>query len=133
MALHLAEHFAHAPERLRLFEAVGDGRVGDEAAFAAPAPGCPRITSRRPLARCEESSISTYQGCGVAERIAAAGGVAQHEFDAGARHQLEAGDVAAGVLRGDVEQIERGLRRSEARRRRSRPRAAAAPGAAPPR
>ncbi len=35
MALHLAEHFADAPEGLGLFEAVGDGGVGDEAALQA--------------------------------------------------------------------------------------------------
>jgi hypothetical protein len=30
VTLHLAEHFADAPERLGLFEAVGDGGVLDE-------------------------------------------------------------------------------------------------------
>ena len=35
MPLHLAEHFADAPERLRLIEALGDGRVGDESALHA--------------------------------------------------------------------------------------------------
>ena len=35
VALHLAEHLADAPEALGLFEALGRGRVGDQAALKA--------------------------------------------------------------------------------------------------
>src|SRR5215470_11458087 len=62
-------------------------------------------TARKPERACEESSISTYQGC------AAGSAVLEHELDAHAQHQLEAGHAARRALGRDPEQRERGLGR----------------------
>ena len=71
-------------------------------------------TSRRPSRCCEESSISTYQGCGAASGSRQPGAMLQDKLDAAPRHDLEAGDAAGGALGGDAEQFERGFRRRHA-------------------
>ena len=83
--LHLAELFADAPERLGLFEAVGDGGIARPARArrrrAAYPPACRAGRSRR----CEDSSISTYQGCGAASGSRQPAAWLQHAFDARSR------------------------------------------------
>ncbi len=111
VALHLAEQFADAPERL------APVRGCRRWSRRAPGPcrglrrGCPSIASRRPLARCEDKLDQHVPIVGLGQRIAALGVVLDHRLDAGARHQLERGDAAGGALGGDAQQIDRGLRR----------------------
>jgi hypothetical protein len=65
VALRLAEILADAPEHLGLFEAFGNGSVGDQTLFDTPRQNVFQHLAQ-PICACEDSSISTYQGCGVA-------------------------------------------------------------------
>ena len=81
---------------------------------SAPLARISSIALRRPSRCCDDSSISTYQGCCAASGSRQSGAVLQHELDALPGHELEAGDAAAGALGGEVKKLERGLRRRHA-------------------
>ena len=67
-----------------------------------------------PRARCDDSSISTYQGCGSASGSRQPAPCLSTSSMPEPRHQLEAGDAARGALGREAEQIERRLRRGHA-------------------
>ncbi len=82
--------------------------------FSWPACRMSSITSRRPLCACDDNSISTNQGSLPASGMRLDGVELDHGFDARAQHQLERGDAAGGAVGGEVEQVDRGLRRRHA-------------------
>ena len=81
--------------------------------------------SRSPGAHLRRDFHQHVPGMRRIERIARAGDMLQHAFQAEAGEQFEARDVAAGARLRDAEQIDRGLRRGQAEKRdldRARPR-----------
>ena len=64
MALHFAEKLAHAPEHFRLIEAVRRWSHPPRSPRSSPSAEISSSTSRSPERACDESSMSTYQGCG---------------------------------------------------------------------
>ena len=87
----------------------------DEPALDALGRGSSSSVSRRPARACEDSSISTYQGCGArsgsrqpARVLAAPSRCPIRSISSKLR------DAAAGALGGDAEQLQRRLRRGDA-------------------
>ena len=99
LALHLAEHFADAPEGLGLIERLSAIAASATSPRSTPSARMPSRVSRRPSRCCDDNSISTYHAMPVVQRIARAGVVFQHRVDAEPHHQLERRDVAAAAAR----------------------------------
>ena len=96
---------------------------------STPSARIASIVSRRPSRACEDSSISTYQGCTVVQRIARAAVVLQHRVDAEPHHQLERRDAAAACARSRCRAARARPPARRRRRTRSRPSAGAGSGA----
>ena len=110
LALHLAEHLADAPERLGLFQAVGDRGVSHQTALDALVEDLLHGVAQAG-ARLRGQLDQHVPGMRVVQRVAAAGRILQHRLDAVPQHQLERRDIAAGAFARDAEQLERGFRR----------------------
>ncbi len=82
--------------------------------FSCPACRMSSITSRRPLCACDDNSISTNQGSLPASGMRLAASNLTTASTPDAQHQLERGDAAGGAIGGQVEQVDRGLRRRHA-------------------
>ena len=66
MLLHLAGFLADAPERLGLLQRLARSRRRRSARARRRPRKSPPTRSRNPVSACDDSSISTYQGCGAA-------------------------------------------------------------------
>ena len=113
VALHLAKHFAHAPERLGLFQTVGNGGIDDESRLVAFSQDRFEHLAQA-LAGLRRQFHQHVPGMRRSERIPAALAMTEHELDTLARHDLEARDVAAAFLLGDAEKFEGRFRRGDA-------------------
>ena len=60
LALHLAEHFADAPERFGLIE-ISAIAASATSPRSTPSARIASIVSRKPVRACDDNSISTYQ------------------------------------------------------------------------
>ena len=65
--------FAQPPERGGLLERGGEHRVGGDARLDRRRPAPPRAPRRRPRCADDDTSTSTYQGCGSAKGSRASG------------------------------------------------------------
>ena len=107
----------------RWLEVCRDHRIVDDAVLHALAP---RIASSvaRASSRGDDSSISTYQGCLLGQRIADVDAVTDREIDRDLGEQLEAGQAAGSLVLRNRQQLQRIAPATSGRQRRSRPRAA---------
>ena len=96
--LRVGHRLAQAPERLALLERRGERRVGDQLALerVAEQRGQRVVEAVFLLGADFDQRVPRMR---VAERIARARIVGEHEFHADARHDLEAGDLLAEAQR----------------------------------
>ena len=102
--LHLGHHLPDVPEVASLLERGGERGVGHEFRLDGLGEHGSRRRRVAPSSRWLAISISAYQGWALASGSRVPRRMAQHEFQADARHQLEGGQLARRHLLREVEE-----------------------------